>query len=155
MWGKRVNYSLNFDVYYCIAVMNKKFILYLLLAGLVIGGATAYFMWNKPHQKVEDMQGLSVTASQLCKDFATDEAKANTTYTGKVLDVSGAVSEVKNNQDGKLVITLQSDDPALSVQCTMRDAGNTATAGQNITVRGICASYDMFGPTLTDCVIDK
>lgn len=135
--------------------MNKKRILYLLLAVLIVGGAVAYFQWNKPHQKVEDMQGLSVTASQLCKDFAADETKANATYTGKALDVSGSVSEVKNNQDGKLVITLQSDDPALSVQCTMRDAGNTAGTGQNITVRGVCASYDMFGPTLTDCVIDK
>jgi hypothetical protein len=135
--------------------MNKKIILYLLIAGMLIGGVTAYVMWNKPHQKVEDMQGLSVSASQLCKDFATDETKANTTYTGKALDVSGAVSEVKNNQDGKLVLTLQSDDPALSVQCTMRDAGNKATVGQNITVKGVCASYDMFGPTLTDCVINK
>ncbi len=139
----------------CIAVMNKKIILYLLLAAIVIGGAVAYRMWTKPHQKVEDIQGLSVSASQLCKDFAANETKANATYLGKALEVSGAVSEVKNNQEGKLVIILQGDDPALSVQCTMRDAGNTANAGQNIVVKGICASNDMFGPTLTDCVIKK
>lgn len=135
--------------------MNKKIILLLLLAAILIGGGVGYYMWNKPHEKVEDVQGLSVSATQLCKDFAADETKANTTYSGKVLEVSGAVSDVKNNQDGKPVVTLQSDDPALSVLCTMRDAGHTAAVGENIVIKGFFASYDMFGPTMTDCVLKK
>lgn len=136
-------------------MFNKKNILYLLLAGALIGGAVGYYMWHKPHEKAEDIKGLSVSASQLCKDFAEDEAKANTRYVGKVLEVNGTVSEVKNNQDGKPVITLQSDDPALSVQCTMRDAGATVKVAETLTIKGFFASYDMFGPTLTDCVVKQ
>ncbi len=135
--------------------MNRKRILYIILALVLAGAAVGYFMWNKPHKKVEDAEGVTVTATQLCKDFAQDEAKASATYAGKALEVSGVAAEIKNNQDGKPVIIMQSEDPSLSVQCTMRDAETDAETGKQVVVKGFFASNDMFGPTLTDCVIKK
>jgi hypothetical protein len=127
-----------------------KKLAYLILIIVVIGGIMAYYQWNKPHEKVEDMQGLTVDAVQLCKDFAANEAKATKTYTGKVLEVKGAITDVQNN--GK-VIVLQGIDETSSVQCNMRDSGNNANKGANITIKGFFSDNSMFGPTLTDCVI--
>lgn len=132
--------------------MNLKRIIYIVLALALASGAIGYYMWNKPHAKVEDAEGLAVTAANLCNAFAANDAAATTMYTNKVLDVNGVVTEVKNNQDGKAAITLAGNDMA-SVQCTMRDAGATVEVGKSITIRGRFASVDMFGPTLTDCVL--
>lgn len=133
--------------------MSIKRIISLLIALAFLGGGIAFYLYNKPHEKVEDAKGLAVTSIQLCKDFATDEAKANATYTGKALEVSGIISEVKDNQDGTPVIILAGDNPSLSVQCTMRDKGVKAEPGNTLTVKGFFSSNDMFGPTLTDCVV--
>lgn len=134
--------------------MTKKRILYLLLAAVFVGGAVGYYMWNKPHAKIENEKGLTITASQLCAAFAANEAAATAEYTSKVLDITGVVAEVKQNQEGKSAITLQGDD-MMSVQCTMRDADVNVSVGSSVSIKGRFASVDMFGPTLTDCVLNK
>jgi hypothetical protein len=132
--------------------MNLKRIIYIVLALALVGGAVGVYMWNKPHAKVEDAEGVAITAANLCNAFASNEAEATRQYTNKVLDISGVVTEVKDNQEGKAAITLAGNDMA-SVQCTMRDAGATAQVGKSVTIRGRFSSVDMFGPTLTDCVL--
>lgn len=135
--------------------MNKTIrnILLLVVVGGLIGGVVAYKMWNKPHEMVEDVKGVPVTATQLCADFAKDEQAANKQYAGKALDVSGIVQEVKNNQDGAVVLTLQGSGDDASVQCTMRDKTAKAEVGKQITVKGFYSSNDMFGVLLTDCIL--
>lgn len=128
--------------------MIKKLLL-VILAMAIIGGGIAYYLWNKPHEKVEDINGLTVSASQLCKDFSTDEVKANAKYIGKVLEVNGIISEVQN---GKVVV-LEGQDETSSVQCNMRDSGIVIKNGQMVTIKGFFADNSMFGPTLTDCVL--
>lgn len=132
---------------------TMKRILIIVLLGGIIGAAIGYRMWTKPHEKVEDRDALAVTAAQLCKDFTENEQKANTVYAGKALAVSGIVSEVKNNQDGAVVVTLQGDSPDASVQCTMRDKDAVVEKGKTLTVKGFFSSNDMFGVLVTDCIV--
>ena len=81
--------------------MNLKRIIYIVLALALVGGAVGVYMWNKPHAKVEDAEGVAITAANLCNAFAANEAQATQQYTNKVLDITGVVAEVKNNQEGK------------------------------------------------------
>ncbi len=61
----------------------------LLLLGL-IGVGTGIYLWNKPHEKVEDAKGIVVTAAALSKEYNTDEKKADTKYLNKAIEVSGS-----------------------------------------------------------------
>lgn len=114
----------------------------------VCGAIVGYMMWNKPHVKVEDMKGVTVSTEELAGDFAKDEAAANKKYLDKVIVVSGKVSEVQENQDGFQAITLSND-----IQCTMREKTTTTTAGSTVTIKGFCNGADLFGVVLSDCII--
>lgn len=130
---------------------------WLLLIGLVvlIGAGIGVYKWNKPHEKVEDKDAIELTATELSAAYSADENKANTQYLNKAIKVTGVVSEAKENQDGALVVFVQGDDPAMSVQCTMRDKTTPPAAGRNITLTGFCSGSTMFDVLLTDCVVNN
>ena len=120
---------------------------------ILIGVCTGVYMWNKPHKKVENAKGIEITADQLSKEYNADEKSADAKYLNKAIEVSGKVSETDNNQDGGVMIVLQTDNPMNSVQCAMRDKGVTATKGQSVTIKGFCSGNGITGVSLTSCVI--
>lgn len=132
--------------------MKMKRLLLIVGIGIVLAAAIAFFMWNKPDDKAEDHEGISVAAATLCKDYTADEAKANTQYLSKVLEVTGTVTEATTSQDGAVVIKLQGDEDK-TVQCTMRDKDVKAAAGQQLTIKGFCSGSTMFDVLLTDCIV--
>ncbi len=132
--------------------MLKK-VLYIVLALGLVGAGVGLWMWNKPQPKVEDQKGIAITAQDLYKSFAADEAKANAQYLNKAIEVSGAVTEVEKNQDGGNMLILDAGDATASVQCTMREKGATASKGQNVTIKGFCSGNGITGVSLTDCIL--
>lgn len=136
---------------------NWKLVLTIVVTLAVIGGVVGYMMWNKPHQKVEDIEGTKVTVSELSAAFNADEAKANGQYLNKALVVTGTVTETQANQDGGLLILLAEHagaEPA--VQCTMREKDVKAAAGDVVTVKGFCNGRSLFGEVLlSDCIVVK
>ncbi len=122
------------------------------MLALVAGGAGTY-MWFKPHPKVEDAKGIVVTSEALAKEYGADEKAADAKYLNKAIEVSGVVSEVDKNQDGGLMVILQTQDPATGIQCAMREKNATATKGQSVTLKGFCSGNGITGVSLTDCVI--
>jgi hypothetical protein len=109
--------------------------LVLVATGLVVG----YFMWNKPQRNVEDEKGIVVTAAQLVKEYQDNEAEANKKYLDKAIQVTGNITEMKNNQDGKSTITLASDDAFSGVFCTLKTTVSNLTPGNAVTIKGICS----------------
>ena len=135
--------------------MKRKYIIWVIVILVLMGGAAAYMLWNKPHEKVEDQNATSITATDLADEFLQNEAKANRRYLGQVLEVKGKVIEVTANQDGKTVLLLESTDPLSGVQCTMRDVGFEASTGQIMTVHGFCNGFTTV-VLLQDCIqVDK
>jgi len=132
-------------------VMKKVLIIILLC--IVAGLAVGFYMWNKPHKKIENATGIPVTAMALCNAYSADEAKANTLYLNKALEVSGEVSDVSKNQDGGMVVLLRSNDPMLVVQCTMRDKNVQVQKGKTVTIAGFCSGNDITSVLLTDCIL--
>ncbi len=132
--------------------MVKKIIVVVLLLAL-IGVCTGIYLWNKPAKKVENAKGIAISAADLSKEYATDEKAADTKYLNKAIEVSGTISEIDNNQDGGMMVILQTADPTTGIQCTMREKGLTVTKGQNIVIKGFCSGNGITGVSLTDCVI--
>ncbi|OJV50442.1 MAG: hypothetical protein BGO31_13835 [Bacteroidetes bacterium 43-16] len=134
--------------------MMKKIALVLLVI-VLLGGAVAYYLFNKKPAQVEDIKSEAITASALVKAFEANEAEANKTYLNKVLDVSGVVQELSQNQDGQMVLVLAADDNPLSgVQCTMREAIAQVKVGDRLTIKGFCNGFVMT-VILSDCIKTK
>ncbi len=134
--------------------MNKKRILLILLAIAIVGGIVAAWQWNKPHRKAEDEKGIAITAVDLFKEYAANEAAANAKYLNKTLDVTGEISSLDTNQDGQVALIIKTDDPISAVMCTMRDKNVVVTAGTTVKVKGFCSGY-FTDVKLTDCILDK
>ncbi|MCD6064258.1 MAG: hypothetical protein K0R82_2169 [Flavipsychrobacter sp.] len=120
---------------------------------MAVGASVGVVMWNKAPEKVESSKGIPITATQLCKEFDSDEAAANRKYLNKALEVTGTVSEVTKNQDGIPVVLVQGDDASMNVQCTMRERNVTLAVGKQVTVKGFCSGNTMFDVLLTDCIV--
>jgi hypothetical protein len=121
-------------------LMKKgKTILLIILMLIVAVGVVGYIMWNKPNRSVGNEKGLVITAPQLVKEYQANEAEANKKYLDKAMQVTGAVTEVSTNQEGKPTIMLASDDAMTGVFCTLKgNAGNIA-AGSSVTIKGFCS----------------
>ena len=116
----------------------RAFIIILII--FIVGSFTVgYIIWNKPQRKVENEKGIEVTAAQLVKDYQANEAEANKKYLDKAIQVSGTVSDIKNNQDGNSTIMLASDDVFAGVLCTLKEKPVNVTSGATITIKGICS----------------
>ncbi len=130
-----------------------KIILLVILAGVLIGVGVGAYMWNKPHEQIENTKGIEMTVSELAGAFSNDEAKANEKYLNQAITVKGTVTETQQNQDGGLVVILAGDDPMATVQCTMRDKDVKANVGEILTVKGKCTGSSLFGVLLSGCVL--
>lgn len=132
----------------------KKIIFAVVLLALIGVGTGIYLFYKKP-ETVDDKKGIEVAAMALSKEFAADESAANAKYLNKVIEVTGTVAETENNQDGGLMVILDTGDPMAGVQCAMRDKGVTATKGQQVTIKGFCSGSGITGISLTDCIIKQ
>jgi anionic cell wall polymer biosynthesis LytR-Cps2A-Psr (LCP) family protein len=120
---------------------------------IVIGAIAGYMMWNKPHRKAENEKGLAIAAPALHKAFSDNEKMADSLYLNKVLEVSGTIAEVKDNQDHRTTVLFQTDNPMGGVFCTMRDSGVVIEKGKSIKVKGFCSGMTLTDVSMTDCVI--
>jgi len=133
--------------------MIKKIVIVVLVL-VAIGVCTGIYMWNKPHKKVEDASGIVIDAKVLAREYSADEKAADAKYLNKAIEVSGTIMELEKNQDGGVMVILQTDDPAAGVQCAMREKGLDLRKG-HITIKGFCSGNGITGVSLTDCVIKK
>lgn len=137
--------------------MKKKtlsIILIVIAIIVVTGGAVGYYLWNKPHEKVEDREGVVLTVDKISKAFSTDQDAANAKYLDQAIQVSGTISETEENQDGGLLVILHGEDPELTVQCSFREKDQNVNTGEQVTVKGFCTGQTIFGDVaLRDAII--
>lgn len=115
-------------------------ILIVLLLIIVASGATFYFLYNKPHRNPASEKGIRISSKELFDQFSKDEVTSNTQYLDKVLEVSGKVLEIEENQNQTTVIILETNDPIFGVRCTMNSKVAIDIA-DFVTVKGICTGY--------------
>jgi hypothetical protein len=133
--------------------MKKKTLLYTFLVIVLVGVSVVVYMLNKPHATVDNKKGLPVTSEALSAAFTTDEKKADTAYLNQILEVTGVIDELTQNQDKKQVVLLHSEDPLSGVQCTMKDSA-VLKIGDKVTIKGFCNGYTT-AVLLSDCILNK
>src|SRR5450432_4343379 len=90
----------------------------LLLVGIAVIAVIGYRMYNKPHRSAATEDAITIPAAALAAAYGKDEQDADKKYLSKVVQVSGAVSEVSVNKQHKPVIVLTGSDMN-SIQCTL------------------------------------
>ena len=111
-------------------------LIFLLVA--ITSAVAVYFYLHKPKRTVADEKGIEITASQLVKEYQANEAEANAKYLDKAIQVSGTVTSVEKNQDGKPTIMLASEDAMTGVYCTLKENTEIAS-GSSVTIKGFCS----------------
>ncbi len=142
--------------------MRKGFKIFLIIVvvGIVLGGATVYYVFNKPHRDIEGATpSFIVTAENLYNDFNSDENAANLKYGDKIIQVSGNIVEI-TGENYNLTIAL--NKAMQEVSCALdsltidrhKDYISSLKVGDNITLKGKCDGFDMImGVVLTQCFI--
>ncbi|MCU0334050.1 MAG: OB-fold putative lipoprotein [Chitinophagaceae bacterium] len=128
----------------------------LLLAALVLAlaaGAYGWYVWNKPARDVHHETAIAATAQGIFDAYQANEAAANQQYLNKAVAVSGTVNAIKQNQEGKTVVSLATRDPMFGVQCTLKEPVQLATHAQ-VTIKGICTGF-LMDVVLIDCYVEQ
>jgi tRNA_anti-like len=120
----------------------KKIVLIILVLG-VIGAGTGYYLYNKPVASLENKKADAVvTADQLIAAYEADEKAADAMYLGKVIEVSGKVSAV-TEENGINKVQIETGNPMSLIICEMEqgvDAG-TMKPGDVTNIKGLCSGY--------------
>lgn len=150
--------------------MKKKFMrwgIIVVLAGLLIGGGIAYYMYNKPHR---DIQAASVDyeldAATLVGEYLEDAQAANEKYlsegNARVLAVSGTVFSMHTDMNNQKVVLLKEEGMKAGVSCTFMESTNANAEklkkGDEVTIKGVIrsgADYDEDLEFYEDVILEK
>src|SRR5829696_4588719 len=116
---------------------KKKYILISITVILLLLLGIGYYMYNKPAQDVQHADGKEVTATALYEQYAKDSVLAKKEFTQKILQVSGIVTQVSNNQQNNTVVLLKTNTESASVNCTMEGPSTGIIAGNKVEIKGI------------------
>lgn len=131
--------------------MNKRLPIYIFGGLILCAVIIMLILWLRPPKSVAEQPGIPITAEALFQAYNIDEKAANKLYLGKALEVTGTVANTDINQDGQLVVFLDSGDPLGSIVCTFPESPGDIPIHKQITVKGFCAGM-LADVMLTDCV---
>ncbi len=123
--------------------MKKKIIISVLAVAIIAAVAVWYFVFWKPvHNRldVREMPGIAVTTETLADEFSKDENAASEKYKGKVLEVTGFVSNVISDSVGTTV-SLRTNNEDINVSVRIVNADKDKEIQNQITVKGLFAGY--------------
>lgn len=129
---------------------TKKIFLTVFIVGIVAAVGVWYyvFVYSKGnHRTVASEKGIEITAVQLVNEYTANEDSANKKYLNKAIEVTGEVSEVK--QDSLINVTLKSADLLTNVYFTLIANQPKPDSGKVVTIKGICTGK------LSDVVLNE
>jgi len=126
------------------------------LLALVGGGVVAFLMYNKPHRNVEKSKvDFILTATELLNAFELNPQDAEQKYTGRIVEVSGAVNSISHS-DQRVTIILAAENGFFGVNCSFSSNVNFSNknivVGELVNVKGICSGY-LDDVILSDCYL--
>lgn len=123
---------------------------------LAIVVAIGYYQYQKPRQSAAGATAAyTCTATDLYKQFDTNETTANTKYTGKVIAVSGSIQSVdQSGQTVSILLNAASSNGGINCMLAANDKKQVLSQGENITIKGRCTGF-LADVNLVDAVIVK
>lgn len=139
-------------------MLKKRTILWLgILLLVLVALGWAWHLYDKPHQSAADESAAAtVNADTLYHQYAADEKTADQKYMGKVLAVTGRLTEIQHS--GNSIIWILSTQPGGGgINCQLF-AGTKVDPephpGDAVTVKGRCTGF-LMDVNLADCVPEK
>ena len=125
-----------------------------LLSMVAIG---AFWQYNKPSRNLtEEKADLSISTTNLYRQFSENETQANQQYLDKVIQVRGVLQTINRGQGGSLNLILDAGSEMGGVICEIPSAnvpeGLNLQTGKEIVVKGQCTGF-LMDVVLVKCVI--
>jgi hypothetical protein len=133
-----------------------KIILFILVALALIGGGVGFYLYNKPVESLARKKAdVTVTADQLISEYEQDEKAADQKYLGKVVEVTGKITDVTEEQ-GTQKVSLETANPLSAVICEMEGKMpvTDSKSGDQVTIKGMCSGY-LNDVQLVQCTLVK
>jgi tRNA_anti-like len=110
---------------------------------LICGAAIGLYLYTKPSPKAVNMKAdFILKAEDLTSAYQVNSGKADKEYSGKVLQVSGKLAEIKTDSKGLVTLILEGS-PGTTVSCILEKPLNqTVAIGELIWLKGFCAGWD-------------
>ncbi len=100
------------------------------------------FQYSKTHHRsVESEEATYITASQIVKDFETNENAADAKYLNKAIELKGTILKKDRDQSGNTTILLKSGDQLSNVFCTLKPGIGIKRGNSVVVVKGICTGF--------------
>ena len=128
--------------------MKKKIFLVFGVA-LIFGLATYLYVFYKPHKNFESVSPDYKLTSQVFfeKYVSLGEIKGNEEFLNKVVQISGILKEVINNNSTTIIIISDSNSVS-TIKCKLSDASKTEISnygiGMSISLKGQCNGISLF-----------
>lgn len=120
---------------------TKRTILFTVLGLIAIGAGVGYCLYNKKPLNPNDVSpDTRITSTELYRAFTKDTVAAMKKFSlkEKVVEVSGTVSGISQNQDKQAILLLKTDEEGASVNCTMEGPAENIKEGDNVNIKGFC-----------------
>lgn len=130
----------------------KKILLVLLLLGVFVS-LFAYYQYNRKPTSTDRLKSDEVlTSMSLLALYQENEKEADTKYLDKILEVSGSVGKVTNENE-VASIYLQSDDPLSGIIAEMAESEDVTNLqkGDKVVLKGRCTGM-LMDVVLVNCV---
>jgi len=135
-------------------------LLYLLVVVSVVSLATGYYLYQMPPKNLSRVKTeVTVSADELMSSFEDNEDAANKVYLGKVVEVTGKITDVEIKDDGSAQLILASQSMMGGISCNfsaedISEFAGVVRKGQNATIKGKCSGY-LMDVILERCVVIK
>lgn len=130
--------------------MKTRYLLIIVLLGIVIAAAVGLSMYFKKHDDVNKLKAdFKVDASSLINEFANQEEEATAKYSEKVLEINGTLATKNQLPNGTTLLMLEDEMQGISCQLDSnwvsdnRSLVESLKEGSPITVKGVCKGYLM------------
>jgi tRNA_anti-like len=138
--------------------MKKRTILWIGIPLLLLAAfAWAYHLYVKPHQSAAGVTAdFTINADSLYSQYQADEHAADQKYLGKVIEVSGKLSEIQHSGSNEVWI-LSPQGAAGGINCQLfagSKPDQEPKSGDVVTVKGRCTGF-LMDVNLVDCVLRK
>ena len=120
-------------------------------------GVALYYYNLKPQDLQKAKPDFVVSATELQKEFETDETGSSAKYIDKIVEVTGKVIKIESGEKGSWNITLDTGSDFSKIICTFPSVDDPGMFenGMNITIRGECSGFLMDVLLNNSAVVNK
>ena len=118
---------------------TKKTFIFSILGIIAIAISIGLYFYFKGPVCVKCASGKKVAAPVLYHTFTADSTAAKKEFSDKILEVSGLVTSVSENQQKQVIVFLKTDIPRTAINCTMEGPAEKIHENDSVIIKGICS----------------